>query len=152
MMPDNEFVYDREKMSDSEIVEYNRNLCERFPFLKCDDTFESTWLDDMPFGWRVAFGEQMCEELKAELVRIGYLEQYQIRQIKEKFGTLHWYDAGYPKNSRIEMIIDKYEAFSEVTCIDCGSLAKFVSLDWISPYCEKCIGDTPCRKIEEHLR
>jgi len=37
----------------------------------------------------------LLRELKEELVKFGYLDNYKILQIKEKFGTLRWYDAGY---------------------------------------------------------
>lgn len=51
-----------------------------------DDSF--TGLDEMPEGWRIAFGKQLCDELKAELERAGRLESYRILQIKEKYGAL----------------------------------------------------------------
>ena len=71
----------------------NRNLIERFPFLLPrnrwtgkvpeDYDYSYTELDAMPDGWRKTFGEQLCEELKAELVKAGYLNGYRIAQIKE---------------------------------------------------------------------
>lgn len=102
--------------------DYNKQLCERYPFLIPSNRFsgikiteaqnggywpgdpeaipeydyEYTELDSMPDGWRKAFGEQMCEELKNELLKFNYLDKYRITQIKEKFGTLRWYDEGYP--------------------------------------------------------
>ena len=57
--------------------EYNKQLIEKYPFLMPyniwtgepieDYDYEYTWLDDMPDGWRNAFGLQMCEELKQAL-------------------------------------------------------------------------------------
>ena len=55
----------------------NEELLERYPFLRPRNRWtgelmnqdekedEELWteLDDMPIGWRIAFGEQMCEEL-----------------------------------------------------------------------------------------
>ena len=76
--------------------EQNRALCEAYPFLDrnrrwgakdCPDgpkpgvpedlkewDYEYTELDCMPDGWRIAFGEQLCAELKAELERAGILD------------------------------------------------------------------------------
>lgn len=84
--------------------ESNQKLIERFPFLiprnrwtgkiPEDYDYSYTELDSMPDGWRKAFGEQMCEDIREELVRAEYLDQYRITQIKEKYGTLCWYDFG----------------------------------------------------------
>ena len=82
--------------------EYNRKLCEKFPFLIPSNRFslkrisernedlpdsheydpdwdyKYTELDDLPDGWRIAFGDQLCEELKAELEKAGRLDEYRI--------------------------------------------------------------------------
>ena len=122
-----------------EIIEHNKKLIEEYPFLKIDDncdTIDYTWLDDMPIGWRIAFGEQMCKEIKEELIKNNELDSYKIIQIKEKFGGLRWYDnSGLPG---MQFIIAKYEALSEKTCINCGKPANWISKGWISPYCDDC--------------
>lgn len=125
----------------------NKKLCKRYPFLiirdwKTDEpcNFEFTYLDDMPIGWRKAFGKQMCEEIRKVLVKENYLYDYRIAQIKEKFGQLRWYDDGAPSSiyKEIRDIIYKYEEISEHTCIWCGQPATKISLGWISPWCDKC--------------
>ena len=90
--------------------EKNKKLIERYPFLIPHDRltdevpkdFDYTYteIDDMPNGWRDAFGEQMCEEIREELVRVGHLEKYRVVQIKEKYGCLCWYDFGGTKKNR----------------------------------------------------
>lgn len=102
-------------------------------------------LDDMPDGWRKAFGEQMCEEIYQALLKDGGEEavnKYRIIQIKEKWGYLHWYDSN--GNAEINKIIRKYEDISEKTCITCGKPATKISLGWISPYCDNC-ADEPSK-------
>ena len=99
-----------------------------------------TELDAMPEGWRKSFGIKMCKEIKQELKKHNYLYQYRITQIKEKFGSLRWYDVGSPKGC-INKIIDKYESISRYTCINCGDKAKYISKGWVSPYCENCISN-----------
>lgn len=128
--------------------EQNRKLIERYPFLLPhnrwtdkvpeDYDYSYTELDAMPDGWRIAFGEQMCEEIRQELVKIGYLDKYRITQIKEKFGALRWYDHGCTEKMLRE-IIPKYENLSAYTCIRCGKPATRITLDWICPFCDDCV-------------
>lgn len=70
----------------------NKELIEKYSWLqirnvwtneKLDDEF--TWLDDLPEGWRKAFGLQMVEELDKILRKANYQEKYKITQIKEKW-------------------------------------------------------------------
>lgn len=127
--------------------EENKRLIERFPFLMPhnrwtdeipeDFDYSYTELDAMPDGWRKAFGEQMCEEIREELVRVDYLEKYRIAQIKEKYGFLRWYDFGGTEKMNRE-IIPKYAHLSERTCIMCGAPATKIATGWISPYCDAC--------------
>lgn len=127
--------------------EYNKKLCEKYPFLlprnrwtglvHPDYDYSFTELDSMPTGWKKAFGEQMCEEIKQELEDKGILDKYRISQIKEKYGMLCWYDFGCTEKMLHE-IIPKYEELSKHTCICCGKPATKVTLGWISPYCDEC--------------
>ena len=99
-----------------------------------------TELDDMDWGWRKAFGIQMCKEMKAALLRAGgrkALHSYRITQIKEKYGELRWYDIwGYEETNKI---IEKYAYISRHTCIDCGKPADYITKGWIEPYCKDCL-------------
>ena len=142
----------------------NKILCERFPFLipwnrwsgmlitdaqnggywpgepdKVPEyDYEFTVADDMPDGWWIAFGEQMCEEIRDALIEDGDLDRYRIVQVKEKYGSLRWYDNGTKVGSRVPDIIAKYERISERTCIVCGHPATRITLGWISPFCDDC--------------
>lgn len=145
------------------LKEYNKALCGRYPFLvphnrwsgrpittkekgywpgSPDSTptynYEYTELDEMPEGWRIAFGDEMLEELREELIRCNFLDEYMIVQIKEKYGGLRWYDGGIPQDCKVWNIISKYEAISEKTCTRCGELAKWMSTGWIMPFCDDC--------------
>ena len=124
----------------------NKKLCKRYPFLiVCDWSgqplgYEFTYLDDMPEGWKHAFGLQMCEDIRRVLVKANYLYDYRVAQVKEKFGTLRFYDCGAPSSIYRELqdAIDKYEEMSARTCIRCGRPATKISLGWISPFCDEC--------------
>lgn len=70
----------------------NKELIEKYPYLQIIDVLtgktmdsEFTWLDDLPEGWRKAFGLQMIEELDQILRKVDYQDKYQITQIKEKW-------------------------------------------------------------------
>ena len=95
--------------------EENRALCEKYPFLMPSSgriyDYRYTMLDFMPDVWRNAFGEAMCMELKKELDRAGLLGSYMVLEIKEKYGTLRWYDCG--GNEKTDEIVSKYEKMSE---------------------------------------
>ena len=152
--------------------EQNKALCDKYPFLIPRNVwsgmriteaqnggfwpgdpeavpdppydYEYTALDDMPDGWRIAFGEQMCEEIKQELLRAGgekFLNEYYPTQIKEKYGGLRWYDNGFTEEGFD--IISKYEKLSERTCIVCGKPAKWITCGWIMPFCDDCIDKSP---------
>lgn len=109
-----------------------------------------TELNAMDAGWRKAFGIQMCKEIKKELKKHKFLYKYRIVQIKEKWGYLHWYDGGTPKDSKIYDIIRKYEQISAKTCGVCGKSATKISKGWIYPYCDNCIGDRNFTEIDEN--
>ena len=127
----------------------NKRLCKRYPFLiprnvwtdriPSDYHYEYTELDAMEPGWRKAFGIQMCEEIRQELIRCNYLDKFRIMQIKEKFGTLCFYTNGIPQESNIFDIIDKYEAMSAHICMNCGKPAETKDSDgWLDTLCDSC--------------
>lgn len=147
----------------------NKKLCERYPFLiprhvwtdkvmwevsKSDwryiAPYSYTLLDTMPKGWREAFGEQMCEEIRNVLIKENYLYKYRITQIKEKYGEVRWYD--WCASQEVNDIINKYTKLSRRTCICCGRPATKISLGWISPYCTSCANNLSKRKYPWKFR
>ena len=127
----------------------NKQLCEQYPFLlprnrwtdeiPKDFDYSYTELDAMPDGWRKAFGLQMCEEVKQELIKINKMDEFRIAQIKEKFGELRFYTNWV--TDEIEAIINKYTKLSRKTCINCGKPATVITTGWISPFCNDCVKD-----------
>ena len=128
---------------------HNWILCGKYPFLIPrydwsgeiieDYDYISTYLDDIPVGWKKAFGKMMCEEIKQELARCNYLDEFRIVQAKEKFGGLRIYTNGEPVDCKVQQIIDKYSTLSENICIICGKPdVPITNNGWISPYCKKC--------------
>lgn len=70
----------------------NKELIKKYPWIQLRNVWtneeldsEFTWLDDLPEGWRKAFGLQMVEELDQILKKANCQEKYQVSQIKEKW-------------------------------------------------------------------
>ena len=138
--------------------EYNKSLVERFPFLlprryRTDEVPENydysyTELDEMPEGWRIAFGEQMCQEIADCLRKDDTMDEYRILQIKEKFGFLHWYCSQTTRE--VYDIISKYSNMSKRICLCCGKPATRITTSWISPYCDDCVPTYGADKKQRH--
>ena len=104
--------------------ESNQKLIERFPFLiprnrwtgkvPEDYDYSYTELDSMPDGWRKAFGEQMCEDIREELAHAEYLDQYRISQIKVKYGMTLAVQSGCFVTSSPNMSTYRRELASDV--------------------------------------
>lgn len=132
-------------MIKNETVE-NRELIKEYPFLaveKGNDKY--SWYDDIPEGWKKAFGLQMVKELKDLLLLaskrdgVDWLREYEITDVKEKYGSLRWY-ALEPSCiiDEYEEWEEKYENLSYETCIECGAPADGHTMGWIVPLCSRC--------------
>lgn len=127
-------------------IALNKRLVERYPFLEMKrwdssepSDYHSTLLDCMPVGWKKTLGIQLCEELREELLRIdpSLLYKYRVSQVKEKYGSLRWYDGSY--SDQMDDIVSKFEDISQYTCIVCGKINVPILDDgWISPCCTEC--------------
>lgn len=101
------------------IIAFNQKLIKKYPWLKIpyrEDSeedlktsgsfYEITMMDFMPDGWRLAFGDKMCEEIDKELREYNFEEKYKVLDIKEKYGSLRWYDGGYPVGKLSETYVE----------------------------------------------
>lgn len=71
-------VYEGQEKDREQMINYNKKLCERYPFLIPRDVFTGlvsedfdysfSLLDLLPEGWRLAFGVQMVEEIREALL------------------------------------------------------------------------------------
>lgn len=103
-----------------------------------DYNYEYTELDNMPDGWRTAFGMDMCEELNNEISTWEPKDQnnFRILDIKEKWASLRFYTNFGSEN--LFKIISKYELISKYTCIQCGEEAQWIARGWYEPLCTQC--------------
>lgn len=129
-------------------------LCKKYPFLKqrnvWDDKFmgyDSTWYDCIASGWRTAFGEQLLDELNAQLKKEGSMRDFRFTDIKEKYGTLRLYASGV--SYEVESILSKYEYMSMCYCINCGKPVRYATSGWVMYICEDCFNEKE-RQFDEY--
>lgn len=133
-------------------VEHNKFLIHKYPWLWPndwhgnripEDKYDYTWTfldEEIPNGWRESIMEPMCEEIQTSLIKHNCVHDFNVLQIKEKFGYLHFYYNGIQGEcaKEIRNIVSKYEKISYMTCSCCGKQAKWMSKGWICPYCDEC--------------
>lgn len=129
----------------------NKKLIKKYPWLKPYDLwtgkiwkdyrYETTWADDLPRGWRKAFGDMMFEEIDKVLKQTN--TTIYIEQIKEKYGQLRFYFSG---TSELHDIVEKYSTLSGNICIKCGKPdVPMLNTGWICPVCQECFEDNQRR-------
>lgn len=141
----------------------NWMFCKKYPFWKLTDIwydyntsindprkgiknffikYNFTWYDEIPVGWRKAFGKQLSKDIK----RAGssYLKNHRGKtwediiswsQIKEKWGELCLYASAIEE---LGNILERYEWLSIGYCIDCGKPARYRTRGWVEFYCKDC--------------
>lgn len=118
----------------------NKKLIKKYPFMRALDwwgkpikTYDFTEYDEIPRGWRIAFGDILLEDMK----NAANGKPIIIQQIKEKFGELRIYMAA---PQEVHDVVNAYSELSGNICIYCGKpdVPMMDKLGWISPFCEKC--------------
>jgi Zn finger protein HypA/HybF involved in hydrogenase expression len=94
-----------------------------------------------PDGWKDIV-------LKADEMLSFIDPDYEIHQIKEKFGTLRFYFGTTKKygtvESNIMYAIERWaEAVSANTCEQCGKHGELREMSWIRTLCDECHGSEP---------
>ncbi|MBQ7636000.1 MAG: hypothetical protein IJS80_01710, partial [Lachnospiraceae bacterium] len=69
----------------------NKKLIERYPWIRPVGwrgerlkSYDFTMYDDVPPGWKRAFGKIMLEEYRTALIKNRFLQEFQRIQVKEK--------------------------------------------------------------------
>ena len=80
------------------------------------------WFEYIPYGWRFLFSD-MCLEVNNACEELGVGDNYQVLDVKEKYGYMRIYD--WMKNytdvpQKISDIVHHYEQESLRTCPICG--------------------------------
>ena len=124
----------------------NKKLVKRYYFLKPTpwykqkhkEKYDYSYIEwfGWPQGWNKAFGMMYLKELGEEIKCIGQ-KDFQILQMKEKFGQARCYTSG--TSSKAHDIINKYEYLSQNICWHCGKPdVPTINDGWIYPVCFDC--------------
>lgn len=101
-------------------------------------------LNRIPDGWGRWIGVQRgWYEIvtNADASIAALFPDYEIHQVKEKYGTLRYY-CSVEGDPRVEQIIDHAEALSAVTCETCGQPGRLGSnAGWWMTTCDACEPD-----------
>lgn len=127
----------------------NKRLCKKYPWLVPRNVwndeicwgyypYDTTELDQIPKGWRIAFGDIWCEDIQKILIRNNYVNKLRIFQLKEKYGSFRQYFGYIPKE--MSDLTFAYEHISEYVCVRCGRLDSPVinNYGWYEPICRSC--------------
>ena len=122
----------------------------KYPFYRAYNVWKGkfcgysfTEYDNIPKGWRIAFGKQMSEEIKKAgkesrkrlSKHLSWKKMIQWQQIKEKWGELRLYASA---TDEIREVLDKYELLSTGYCLFCGKPARYRTYGWIEYLCSDC--------------
>ena len=119
-------------MNVEQVVKKNKEIISKYPFLQIQpEYYESTYLDCIPLGWHDLV-LQMCADISKQC----NLQNFQILEMKEKYGELRIYHTG---DQLVERIISDYSFISGYVCAICGKPnTPMVYDNWIEPFCKKC--------------
>lgn len=125
------------------IIVRNYFFCKKYPFYKSRNVwtdeflgYEFTWYDAIPKGWRKAFGKELSNELREQLIQDNQLYDFRFTEIKEKWGKLCLYNSGGSEG--LLKTISYYEDYSICYCIECGKPARFCADGYLEYLCENC--------------
>ena len=131
--------------SEQKIIKSNKKLVKKYPFLKMNDNYMRTWLDEVPCGWKqlALFYFEKIEKILNDHNANDYLR---ITEVKEKWGKLRICylfinNPKYEKNNWIEDIDRLFATLENESwkiCIDCGRQANYQTNDYVTPVCYKC--------------
>ena len=132
-------------LSEHKIIKNNKKLVKKIPFLKMDDNYKRTWLDEVPYGWQ-KFALIYFEMIETILNEHNAKDYLKITQVKEKWGKLRIYysfvnNPKYEQNKWIEDIDRLFATLENESwklCIDCGCVASYQTNEYVTPVCGKC--------------
>lgn len=114
-------------------------LLYNFSFFRLGEPITSPF---RAFGFECGDGwfdiiKDLCERLDA----LNLSEEFEVNQVKEKFGGLRFYVSGVEesKSEEVHSLIYEAEEKSFSVCENCGASGKTASKrDWLKTLCETC--------------
>ena len=119
-------------------IQEENKIIEKYPFLRIineQSKFPMINLE-IPDGWIKLF-YQMCDDLKAQLIKENLLDSFRIIQAKEKYNYLRVYTNIHCSNEVI-VILRKYENMSHFICSKCGKPACLETQGHFLSFCDAC--------------
>ena len=141
----------------SSILVYIKNFifCLKYPFWRSRNIwtdkpygYSYTKYDDIPEGWRKAFGIELSEALRKQLIKDDNLHKFRFIEIKEKWGYLCLYNNG--GSEELLELIHHYEDLSACYCYKCGKPARYKTIGWIEYLCDDCSKDSKRQRLTEN--
>ena len=121
----------------------NYFFCLHYPFIRSRNVwtgkptgYYSTWYEDIPKGWRIAFGKQFLKDMKKCLKKNHELRSFRFHEIKEKWGRLCLYCGSATEETH--KLLEKYGDLSEEYCYFCGKPTKYLTQGYELFLCEEC--------------
>jgi hypothetical protein len=141
------------------MIEQNKKLTERYPFLlprniftdAPDDDYDYTYIrgvDELPKGWEKLF-LQMCEDIRNQLIKENKLHSFRFSDIKEKYNRMECYPHGC--SEKIHHILDKYAYMSQFVCAECGKPAQWETHGYVLSFCDRCYKELNIQSTVEYI-
>lgn len=124
--------------------ELDKQLCERYPEIFAN-RYKDMQVTAMCWGFECGNGwyniiNSLCNNIQSHIdwkAKQGVVvEQVVADQVKEKFGTLHFYYSG--GDDTIAGMVRMAESMSAVTCEDCGNPGETQGGGWLRTICKPC--------------
>jgi hypothetical protein len=91
----------------------------------------------MPFGFECGDGWfDLLYELCTNIQKANPPEEFEVVQVKEKYGTLRFYVSSF--TDEIDDLISNAERKSGSICESCGGKGELRGIGWIQTLCDKC--------------
>jgi hypothetical protein len=91
-----------------------------------DDSKAWTELDDLPYGWKEGFVEEMLYEIDEVLNEYDCYDTYRVIRAENHFGLFKWEHTGFPYEAKeyLDAIVSTYKKAATETCMECGMRGK----------------------------
>lgn len=103
------------------------------------------YISEMPHkGWVSLFGAELLHDIGIqirtdEIKNNNQESDYEITEIKEKYGSLRVYMSNYYDDT-MNNIIEAYSCLSSRACTQCGQMLNIcITMNYILPICESCL-------------
>ena len=134
-----------------QVSEFEKYMDEKFPGRMYNVYRQREWMIENGSGWN-GLVYWLVSNIERYMKKEHPEEDWEVHQIKEKFGQLRFYTSALP--DYCDQLVSTAESISECLCETCGTFAGGTTLHskgWIYNECPTCKEDTD-KKLEEIKR